>query len=74
MSFPCVQPEAAASGDVAFAAAWRMLRRREGPFRNIGAYMIYSQYFLHNLMDMGSLLGTILGTVQNYKKDLDVHC
>ena len=25
----------------------------------------YSQNFLHNLMDMGSLLGTMLGTIPN---------
>ena len=30
--------------------------------------MSYSQYFLHNLMDMGSLLGTILGTILDYTK------
>ena len=30
--------------------------------------MSYSQYFLPNLMDMGSLLGTILGTMLNYKR------
>ena len=33
-------------------------------------YMSYSQYFLPNLMDMGSLLGTILGTILNYKRIL----
>ena len=30
--------------------------------------MSYSQYVLPNLMDMGSLLGTILGAIQNYKR------
>ena len=30
--------------------------------------MSYSQYFLPNLMDMGSLLGTILGAILNYKR------
>ena len=35
--------------------------------------MSYSQYFLPNLMDMGSLLGTILGTILNYKRDPYVH-
>ena len=30
--------------------------------------MIYNQYFLPNLMDMGSLLGTILGAILNYKR------
>ena len=30
----------------------------------------YSQYFLPNLMDMGSLLRTILGTILNYKRIL----
>ena len=29
--------------------------------------MSCSQYFQHNLMDMGPLLGTILGTALNYK-------
>ena len=32
--------------------------------------MSYSQYLLPNLMDMGSLLGTILGTILNYKRTL----
>ena len=32
--------------------------------------MSYGQYFLPNLMDMGSLLGTILGTILNYKRTL----
>ena len=31
-------------------------------------YMSYSQYFLPNLMDMGSLLGTILRAILNYKR------
>ena len=35
--------------------------------------MSCSQYFLHNLMGMGSLLGTILGTVLNYKRNPYVH-
>ena len=30
--------------------------------------MSYSQYFLPNLMDMGSLLGTICGAILNYKR------
>ena len=30
--------------------------------------MSQSQYFLHNLLDMGSLLETILGTMLNYKR------
>ena len=30
--------------------------------------MSYSQYFLHNLMDMGSSLRTILGTILKYKR------
>ena len=30
--------------------------------------MSYSQYFLPNLMDMGSLLGIILGTILNCKR------
>ena len=34
------------------------------------AHMSYSQYFLPNLMDMGSLLGTMLGTILNYKRTL----
>ena len=33
-------------------------------------HVSYSQYFLPNLMDMGSLLGTILGTILNYKRTL----
>ena len=33
------------------------------------AHMSYSQYFLPNVMDMDSLLGTILGTILNYKRD-----
>ena len=37
---------------------------------NISFDMSYSQYFLPNLMDMGSLLGTILGTILNYKRTL----
>ena len=32
--------------------------------------MSYSEYFLPNLMDMGSLLGTLLGTILNYKRTL----
>ena len=32
-------------------------------------HMSCSQYFLPNLMDMGSLLGAILGTILNYKRD-----
>ena len=32
-------------------------------------YMGHSQYDLHNLLDMGSLLGTRSGAVLNYKKD-----
>ena len=32
--------------------------------------MSYSQYFVPNLMDMGSLLGTLLGTILNYKRTL----
>ena len=32
--------------------------------------MSYSQYFLPNLMDMGSLVGTILGTILDYKRTL----
>ena len=32
--------------------------------------MSYSQYFLANLMDMGSLLGTILGAILNDKRGL----
>ena len=35
--------------------------------------MSYSQYFLPNLMDMDSSLGTILGTILNYKRDPYVH-
>ena len=30
-------------------------------------------YFLHNLMDVGSLLGTVLRTIRDYKKDPYVH-
>ena len=29
--------------------------------------MSYGQYFLHSLTDMGALLGTILGTILDYK-------
>ena len=35
--------------------------------------MRYSQYVLHSLMDVGSLLGTILGAIVNYKGDPYVH-
>ena len=35
--------------------------------------MSYGQYFLPNFMDMGSLLGTVLGTILNYKRDPYVH-
>ena len=38
------------------------------------SHMSYSQSFLPNLTDMGSLLGTILGTILNYKRDPYVHC
>ena len=31
--------------------------------------MSYSPYFLHSSMDMGSLLGTVSGTVLKYKRD-----
>ena len=31
--------------------------------------MSYSQYFLHNLIDMASLEGTILETILNYKRE-----
>ena len=31
--------------------------------------MSYSPYFRHSSMDMGSLLGTVLGTVLKYKRD-----
>ena len=31
--------------------------------------MSYRQYFLHSLMDMGSLIGTLLRTVLNHKRD-----
>ena len=34
--------------------------------------MSYSQYFLHSFMDMGSLFGTILRSILNYKTDLYV--
>ena len=37
-------------------------------------HISYSQYFLYNSMDMGSLLGTILRTILNYKRDPYVHC
>ena len=30
--------------------------------------MSYSQFALLNLMDMGSLLGTMLGTILNYQR------
>ena len=33
------------------------------------AHMSYSQCFLHNLRDMGPLVGTILGTIPIYKRD-----
>ena len=36
----------------------------------------YSQYFLHNLMHMGSLFGTMLGILSDstkHKRDLYVH-
>ena len=36
--------------------------------------MGYSRYFPHNLMDMGSLLGTIRGNIPNHKRDHYVHC
>ena len=35
--------------------------------------MSYSQEYLRNLTDMGSLLGTILGTILNYARDPYVH-
>ena len=38
--------------------------------RCIQMYLSYSQYFLPNLMDMGSLLGAILGTILDYKRTL----
>ena len=31
-------------------------------------HLSYSQYFLPNLMDMGSLLGIILGAILNHKR------
>ena len=34
----------------------------------------YSQDFLHNLPGIVSLVGTVLGTKINYKRDLHVHC
>ena len=37
-------------------------------------HMSYSQYFPDSLMDMGSLLGAILGTILNYKRDPYIHC
>ena len=36
-------------------------------------HMSYSQYSLHNSMDMGSLSGTILGTILNYMRGPYVH-
>ena len=36
-------------------------------------YTCYSPYVLHNCIDMGSLLGTALGTTRNYKRDPYVH-
>ena len=30
--------------------------------------MSYSQYFLHTLMDMGSLQGSLLRTIKDYAK------
>ena len=44
------------------------------PQTDMETHMSYIPHFLHNLMDMGSLLGTILGTILNYKKDPNVHC
>ena len=35
--------------------------------------MSYSQYFVRKLMDMGSLLGNILGTILNYNTGSYVH-
>ena len=35
--------------------------------------MSFSPCFRHNLMDIGSLLRTILGTIPNYKRDPWVH-
>ena len=32
------------------------------------------QYFLHNLMDIGFLFGTILGTLVNYKRNPYFQC
>ena len=32
-------------------------------------YMSYNQYFAHSLMDMCSILGTLLMTVLNHKSD-----
>ena len=34
------------------------------------AHMSYNQYFLPNFMHMGSFLGTIVGTILNYKRML----
>ena len=36
-------------------------------------YTSYCHFFIHDLMDMGSLLGTILRNTLSYKRDPYVH-
>ena len=48
--------------------------RREGPTADgPEAQVSYSEYVVCNLVDMDSLLGTMLWTVLNYKRDPYVH-
>ena len=40
----------------------------------LGDHKSYSPHSLHSLMDMDSMLGTILGAILNYKRDPYDHC